>query len=458
MAFVLPDRTRETLASAPGTGNATTAGATQGAQSIASSLTSNGDTTWATIDNGTAWETNTITRVSAGVYSRGTPFASSNAGALVNFESGTLEIFPDLPGIKAKILERLAWATAAITPPTNDGTALGTGALAFSDLFLATGGVLNFNNGNYTITHSTGKLTFSGNLDVITISSLGQATTTPTTASGVQLYLQDSGGSGNDGGMVAFGAGQGYFAGIKGALTDGSNNTLGSLGFYTRVGSSDSTLTRAAVIFATGGVNIGAPTGGDKGAGTLNATAVYDDNVLLTCYVLQAFMEGKIDTAYWDDQVVDYVTPERVETRDVTESQHVERVDLILSEDGSHYVAQKSVADVQVPVKVWVPIYDEKGNGIDAREEIVTETTTIPATEEERSHVPARAFADRLDELDPDVFVQKWKKTGVLPGLPSPEEFAAKPPSTGEMIQKLWELCELQAVHIAVLSQRIAAK
>ncbi len=37
------------------------------------------------------------------------------------------------------------------------------------------------------------------------------------------------------------------------------------------------------------GVQVGSPTGGDKGAGTLNATAVYDDNVLLTDYVFDAF-------------------------------------------------------------------------------------------------------------------------------------------------------------------------
>ena len=33
------------------------------------------------------------------------------------------------------------------------------------------------------------------------------------------------------------------------------------------------------------GVQVGSPTGGDKGAGTLNANAVYDDNTLLTDYV-----------------------------------------------------------------------------------------------------------------------------------------------------------------------------
>lgn len=35
-----------------------------------------------------------------------------------------------------------------------------------------------------------------------------------------------------------------------------------------------------------GGVQVGSPTGGDKGAGSINAQAVYDDNVLLTDWVL----------------------------------------------------------------------------------------------------------------------------------------------------------------------------
>ena len=32
----------------------------------------------------------------------------------------------------------------------------------FSDLFLGTGGVINWNNGNATITHTAGSLTFAG--------------------------------------------------------------------------------------------------------------------------------------------------------------------------------------------------------------------------------------------------------------------------------------------------------
>lgn len=50
---------------------------------------------------------------------------------------------------------------AAILPLSSDGAAIGSTALMWSDAFLASGAVLNFNNGNYTITHSAGTLTFS---------------------------------------------------------------------------------------------------------------------------------------------------------------------------------------------------------------------------------------------------------------------------------------------------------
>lgn len=47
----------------------------------------------------------------------------------------------------------------SVLPLTNDFSALGTGTKSFSDLFLASGGVINFNNGDVTLTHSAGKLT-----------------------------------------------------------------------------------------------------------------------------------------------------------------------------------------------------------------------------------------------------------------------------------------------------------
>jgi len=47
----------------------------------------------------------------------------------------------------------------SLSPGTSDGTALGTTSLMWSDLFLASGSVINLNNGNVTITHSSNTLT-----------------------------------------------------------------------------------------------------------------------------------------------------------------------------------------------------------------------------------------------------------------------------------------------------------
>lgn len=49
-----------------------------------------------------------------------------------------------------------------ITPAANDGAALGTTALKFADLFLADGAVINFNSGDVTVTHATNTLSFAG--------------------------------------------------------------------------------------------------------------------------------------------------------------------------------------------------------------------------------------------------------------------------------------------------------
>jgi hypothetical protein len=48
--------------------------------------------------------------------------------------------------------------TIGIVPDANDGAYLGTTALSFSDLFLALGGVINWNNGDVRLIHSAGEL------------------------------------------------------------------------------------------------------------------------------------------------------------------------------------------------------------------------------------------------------------------------------------------------------------
>lgn len=69
-------------------------------------------------------------------------------------------------------LTSLTLASGAVTPATNDAAALGTSSRMWSDLFLASGGVINWNNGNYTLTHSAGLLTASGSFSIGTSNAM----------------------------------------------------------------------------------------------------------------------------------------------------------------------------------------------------------------------------------------------------------------------------------------------
>lgn len=66
-------------------------------------------------------------------------------------------------------LTNLTLASGAATPATNNAAALGTSSLQWADLFLASGGVINFDNGNWEATHTSGILTVgTGDLRVTT--------------------------------------------------------------------------------------------------------------------------------------------------------------------------------------------------------------------------------------------------------------------------------------------------
>lgn len=82
------------------------------------------------------------------------------------------------------LADELYLTATELSPAANDGIALGTTALGFADLHLASGGTINFANGDAVITHSAGILTVStGDLRVTTA---GTNTASVVTVGGTQ--------------------------------------------------------------------------------------------------------------------------------------------------------------------------------------------------------------------------------------------------------------------------------
>ena len=180
-------------------------------------------------------------------------------------------------------------------------------------------------------------------------------------------------------------------------------------------------LTERVRISANGGVTIGAPTGGTQGAGTLNATGVYDDGTLLTCYVLEVAVTGSVDMAKWDKLVPNCVIPAVFKTVDDTDAE--------------------PDADGVYPTKL-----------VEVEPEVI----------EERIHTDARKFVSRIgtdsDPLDIDKYAAHWKAKRHLTSMPNKDKFDIdRNMATGTWIQRLVETVEIQAVHIDQLNQRLKA-
>ena len=78
---------------------------------------------------------------------------------------------------------------------------------------------------------------------------------------------------------------------VSSSGTLSSTSMPGRIDFKTSPNGSVTLSTRMAL---ENGLVVGSPTGGDKGAGTINATAVYDDNTLLTDWVFDLYYDGKM--------------------------------------------------------------------------------------------------------------------------------------------------------------------
>lgn len=147
MALVLKDRVKETTTTT-GTGTITLAGASTGYQSF--SAVGNGNTTYYTIadQTGTNWEVGIGTYTASGTtLSRDTVLSSSNSGALVNFGSGTKDVFVTYPSEFSNTAQ-VGDVVLSSVAPTGPGTWLETGKYyskaAYPALATALGSVADF--------------------------------------------------------------------------------------------------------------------------------------------------------------------------------------------------------------------------------------------------------------------------------------------------------------------------
>ncbi len=113
-----------------------------------------------TADSGSlAGKTNTNLTFNA---STGVLTSASLVATTADINGGTIDGTTIGGSTAAAITGTTITANTGIVPDANDGAYLGTTSLSFSDLFLASGGVINWNNGDFTATHSSNLLSFAG--------------------------------------------------------------------------------------------------------------------------------------------------------------------------------------------------------------------------------------------------------------------------------------------------------
>lgn len=108
----------------------------------------------------------------------------------------------------------------------------------------------------------------------------------------------------NGAGLEFYGRDHATLAG-NGYINFGGYDSTGTLVFRHRTSSAFSTkmsISSTGLVTVARSIVVGSPTGGDKGTGTINAKAVYDDNVLLTCYPIEYARTGSINLVELDEK------------------------------------------------------------------------------------------------------------------------------------------------------------
>ena len=136
------------------------------AQIVAQARHTTSNTAGTSLTVKSAGATAAATNKAAGDLVLATGLSTGNgAGAVIIQTTGSIAASTSDNSLTARLTIDVTDAdfSVPVVPTSSDGAALGTTALMWSDLFLASGGVINFNNGDVTLTHATDTLTLGGN-------------------------------------------------------------------------------------------------------------------------------------------------------------------------------------------------------------------------------------------------------------------------------------------------------
>jgi hypothetical protein len=95
----------------------------------------------------------------------GTPAAAGSPTDLAAIEDLSGTGIPERTAANAWVLHPISGAGNAWSPEIAGSLSLGTGGLPWSDLFLAVGGIVNWGEGDVTLTHAANTLSFAGAAD-----------------------------------------------------------------------------------------------------------------------------------------------------------------------------------------------------------------------------------------------------------------------------------------------------
>jgi len=266
---------------------------------------------------------------------------------------------------------------------------------------------------------------------------------------------------------------------------------------FSYTAANDTTLngTLRTTVHSDGGFTVGSPTGGSQGAGKINATGVFDDGVLLTCYVPLAAQGLELNDAEWDAFAPDTVI-KGIAEHEVQKTKLIEEEKTFVKEINGVPTLVKELVKKRVDVFDTVNVVDENGavvlveiepaikaqpasfdeddklvkEAVKAKKAVTAPMTyekpvmiTVPATEDviiKRTHEGMRKFRERnqnplTDPLDLDVYYSHFKEKGHLTSMPNRDKFnPERGLSVGEWAQRLIETVEIQAVHIEKLNQK----